>query len=163
MLSKQEAATLIMQRAVLEFLRTLNDTNRAAAADQLEPGDAVTATHDGTKLGRVRMNQPRTTSTVDEDVLLAWCEKYRPDQIQTVTARRVYPAFLAAVKDQGGELVDPVTGEVTLVDGVTTTIAPSGTLVVEVTPDARAIAAGLVSNLLPAATSQPKLIGDGAC
>ena len=145
MLEREIATRLVLQRAVLEMLTDANKELRAECAGGMRPGDAtVVETPDGERLGRVRMDRPRTSvRLVDETALVEWCRAHRPSELEY----RVRPAFAEALRKSGGVLVDHETGEMVDVPGFEATTAAAGTLTVEVGESARAAAAVLVARI----------------
>lgn len=67
----------------------------------------------GVDFGTASIGPGRTTVRVDETTLLAWVQKNRPDQVQTLV--RVHPSFIEHLKQQAlkeGAACDLATGEV---------------------------------------------------
>ena len=144
--SREVAARLVLQRAILECLTDANKQLRDEVALELQPGDAQAVNAiTGGRLGRVRMDKPRTsTRLVDEAKFVAWCKQHNPDGLEL----RARPALVEAIRKAGGVVVDRETGEVTEIPGFETVTAAQGSLVVEMTDLARSSAATMLSGLL---------------
>lgn len=83
-MNRSLATALVLQKAVLDQLRLADAETRAAAREELVPGDAVSVTVAGETAGRVRVDKPRVSWKVtDRDALVAWLAEHHPGMLVT--------------------------------------------------------------------------------
>lgn len=125
------ATRLVCLRVLKDAVAQADTATRAALQAALLVGDRATAAvtaEDGqpVPVGTVTATKGAAGSTTaavtDMDALVAWCRKWAPTEIQTVTT--VQPAFqrmvLDVMKKSGGWMARD-TGEIVPVDGITVT------------------------------------------
>lgn len=136
----------VLRKAVLDQLHGIDREARDALLYTMRPGDRLTAWDDETDLGMVYVTKPRPTYRItDPAAFLAWVETNRPDEIVTTVA---VSANLTERVRAHGELVDLVTGEVVVPDGVSAEPEPgSPTLTVKPSPAAVSLAAARIAAL----------------
>lgn len=145
-MSDRLAATRLIAARVLRDLLAEQDSQlRQDMQAGMVVGDRATAVvyenDEPVVVGHVQLTKGTSTTTAavtDAEALLAWVKEHAPTEVQTVELVR--PSFqktlLDQVKSVGGWL-DPATGELLDVEGVTVTPAtPRPTLTVKPTDDA---------------------------
>lgn len=102
----------------------------------LEGSERVRVKTDGLDFGTATVGPGRSTVLVNDAVLLAWVQKNRPDQVQTLV--RVHPSFVEYLKKQAlkeGAACDLTTGEV--IPGIEVVSAGGYVLSIRPTPEVR--------------------------
>ena len=117
MLTTEQAARLVMASAVRDAVGDRVEEIRQELRPELNPGDRTTAYVDGVQIGAVQMTQTKPAAKViDYGALMIWAMEHAPAAI--VTTQTVSSAWVARLLKDGGEWIDPTTGEVLEVPGL---------------------------------------------
>jgi len=117
MLTTEQAARLVMASAVRDAVGDRVEEIRQELRSELNPGDRTAAIVDGVAIGAVQMTQTKPAAKViDYGALMIWAMEHAPAAI--VTTQTVSSAWVARLLKDGGEWIDPTTGEVLEVPGL---------------------------------------------
>ena len=117
-LSTEQAARLVMASAVRDAIGDRVEEIRQELRPELNPTDRVGAYVDGVLIGTVSMTQTKPAAkVVDYGALMVWVMEHAP-AAAVIPSPTLSPAWVATLLKNGGEWVDPATGEVLEVPGL---------------------------------------------
>jgi len=125
------ATRLVCLRVLKDAIAQADAAARAALQAALLVGDRATAAVPGedgkpVPVGTVTATKGAaghaTAAVTDMDALVAWCSIWRPTEVQTLTiVRPSYQRVLLDMVKRDGGLLNPDSGEVFKIDGITVT------------------------------------------
>jgi hypothetical protein len=107
------AGRQVFTKVIQSDVKAAFDTTRERLEPLLDADEGIAAElPDGTRIGTVKRSKvKKSPAVVDDEALLAWVTKHRPDEL----VKSVNPAFLEHLKAQvrkHGHAFDPTTGEI---------------------------------------------------